>query len=132
LEKQGYVDRGTSRPGVLPCKRFLLFANEIQKNQGWREINKHAPDLGQRSMVYESNRIDNSVPRLSQNEVVVTTYSELVKSLPQPDPQTVQSWRDSKLDVVAATEKWTKEHIKEAGLLHQIDWYRVSILRPHI
>lgn len=88
------------------------------------------PDVADRSMIFESKRIDNSTGKLKSSIIVFTTYSELVKSLPMPEPELIQKWEKDGKDVVLHTQKWIKKQIKkgECGLLHQAQWYRVSAL----
>jgi hypothetical protein len=60
-------------------------------------------------MIFESKRPDNSQHKLESSEIVLTSYSELIKSLPQPDPQTIRKWREDELDIAFETLEWTKK-----------------------
>lgn len=78
-------------------------------------------------MIFESSRRDNSIPKLCNSDIVLASYGELVKSLPQPDPQTVKNWKDHELDVGQCTLEWIQKNRDGAGLLHKVPWYRVSL-----
>ncbi|CZT51239.1 uncharacterized protein RSE6_12359 [Rhynchosporium secalis] len=110
--------RGNTRDGVW---------KDLQKGQTWLELNEHTSDLGDTSMVYESKRMDNSMSRMSKSDVVITTYGELVKSLPQPDPDTIRRWKKENQDIGDMTLQWTKENMEGAGMLHQVQWHRIII-----
>ena len=78
-------------------------------------------------MIYDSSNLDNSGERMSMCEVVITSYHEVIKSLPQPDANTIQEWINQKLDVDEMTFVWTEKNLENAGLLHEVPWYRVSV-----
>jgi hypothetical protein len=100
-----------------------------QRNQWWREIKLHTPYLARRGKIFESNRLDNDQYQLENYEIVLTNYSELVKSLPKPDKKTIKRWKDDgEPDIADKIFEWTKKNLKKGGLLHTINWYRVSSL----
>jgi len=111
---------------MYPIHFHNFTLTESQKIQWWREIKKHAPKLAARSMIYDSRRDDNSIEKLESSELVLTTYSEIVKSLPQPDPQQIKKWRESGLDIPYKTSEWSGKNFKRGGDLHKVKWYRVS------
>ncbi len=77
-------------------------------------------------MLFEANRFDISITKLSKQDIVLTTYSELIKSLPKPEPETIQDCKDHRKDAAKETLKWSQNHLSNGGLLHQVPWYRVS------
>ncbi|XMA09396.1 hypothetical protein WAI453_002187 [Rhynchosporium graminicola] len=89
----GLIVANPQIPDLAITKATLWIAPASLKGQTWLELNKHTSDLGDTSMVYESKRMDNSMSRMSKSDVVITTYGELVKSLPQPDPDTIRRWK---------------------------------------
>lgn len=81
--------------------------------------------------------------QITDNEIVIASFSDVVRSLPFLDEETLKGLRkadrerarglgDGKKikaedDDSSAYEEWIKENIKSAGLLHQVNWFRVSL-----
>ncbi|KAK0109738.1 hypothetical protein ONS95_002416 [Cadophora gregata] len=114
-----------------PVKTTLVIVPPGLRAQWWDELVTHAPEVSKMSMVYDSKNIDKSGEKLRMCEVVITSYNEVIKSLPQPDVGTIQEWTDQKLDVEQMTFKWTQENMDGAELLHQVPWYRIVIDEAH-
>ncbi|KAL2068826.1 hypothetical protein VTL71DRAFT_15164 [Oculimacula yallundae] len=113
---------------LLTVKATLVIVPASLKSQWWSELAIHTPDLIDTSMVFESKRVDNAISKMSKCSIVITTYGELIKSLPQPDAAKIRMWEKKQLDIREMTLKWTKKHIEDkGGLLHCIPWYRIII-----
>jgi len=82
-------------------------------------------------MIFKSSAEDNTATRMKNSDIVLTTYWELFNSIGYPSKETIRQWtKNEKLDLLEELERWTNKYkiIEEAsGLLHQIDWYRVSL-----
>jgi hypothetical protein len=76
-------------------------------------------------MCFVGSNEDNSIQRITDCDVVLTTFSELMRSIPWPDKKTLARWKNQKLNRLAATKIYIEEHMDEAGFLHRVDWYRV-------
>ncbi|CZS89555.1 uncharacterized protein RAG0_00905 [Rhynchosporium agropyri] len=127
----GLIVTNPQIPDLAITKATLWIVPASLKGQTWLELNEHTSDLGDTSMVYESKRMDNSMSRMSKSDVVITTYGELVKSLPQPDPDTIRRWKKEDQDIGDMTLQWTKENMEGAGMLHQVQWHRIIIDECH-
>lgn len=77
-----------------------------------------------------ADKENNSVRRISNNEVVLTTYNAVQKSFLEPDPETMAELREAArcedLSMAEVLERWINNK-KKAGYLHKIHWYRVSL-----
>ncbi len=109
-------------------ENFSLMLISRQIYQWLYELKRHAGELGDSVMLYESSNKDNSAKRLKSNDIVLASYRELFISLPQPDKETIKSWVKAKpkVNLSQKLREWVELHKHEKGLLHQIDWYRVS------
>jgi len=74
---------------------------------------------------FKASARGNSAAKLKTNDIVLATYAELMKSIPWPDKKTVTRIKKEGKTV----QKYIAENIDKVGGLHQIDWYRVSVLR---
>lgn len=78
-------------------------------------------------MQFKSSLEDNSTTRLKQNDIVLTTYWELMQSLPNPDKKLVAAWVAAELDLFEEYQTWADQHPELMGMLHRVNWYRVSL-----
>lgn len=82
---------------------YSNFSDSYQKSQWLGEIKQHISELGENTAIYKGSAEDNTLTRLKNSDVVLTTYCELAHSILQPDPKTVQRWKkDNKIDLFAA------------------------------
>jgi SNF2 family DNA or RNA helicase len=84
-------------------------------------------------LIYNNADKDNNNPRrINMNQVVLTTYAQIRKSFPFPDAETLQELREKaaeeKKSLAEVIQDWVTENKKQAGCLHKIHWYRVSLL----
>lgn len=82
-------------------------------------------------MVFRAANEDNTITRLKSSDIVLTTYWELMKSLPSSPKKIVKMWEqlakeDNSFDMVGAFDKWASDNAECRGLLHRVHWYRVS------
>lgn len=77
---------------------------------------------------------------LEAMDIVIAGYEAVMYSCPWPDRNTIntlkEEQRERKLDLgiedqdddFQPFEKWIEDHVEDhGGLLHKIDWYRVSL-----
>jgi hypothetical protein len=84
-------------------------------------------------LIYNNSDTDNNTPRrIVYNEVVLTTYNVIRKNFPNLDNETMQRLRNQAAEdersLAEVIQDWVTEKKKDAGCLHKIHWYRVSIL----
>ena len=114
----------SSLVSIFHRRTFSILLTRGERHQWFDEIKKHTPyeDV----MIFNSSQEDINASRMTKEAIVLTTYHEMMKSIPYPDKTTIDEFKRKKLDVDKAIEDWIKEHMHEAGLLHQVNWYRVS------
>lgn len=78
-----------------------------------------------------TDRENNTARRINHNEVVLTTYAVIRKSLPVLDNETMQQLRkkaaDEEKSFAEVLQGWVTQKKKLAGCLHNIHWYRVRV-----
>jgi hypothetical protein len=84
-------------------------------------------------LIYNNSDTDNNTPRrIYHNDVVLTTYAMIRKSFPVPDDETMQRLNkkaaEEEKSLAEVVQDWVVKNKKDAGCLHQIHWYRVSML----
>jgi len=77
-------------------------------------------------MLFKGFHEDNSELRVKDNDIVITTYKEVLNSLPWPDKKTEATMKKKNMDLQEQLEYYITNHMDDAGLLHTIRWYRVS------
>lgn len=118
----------------------------MQVHQWGCEVVKHVKEgIFKRILVYEAKKGDDKT-RVTDCNIVITTFAEVSKSCPFPDEQTKRNLKmadrdrahelgggspiPAEVDDSRALEDWIEENIDDAGLLHKIEWYRVSFWCP--
>jgi len=84
-------------------------------------------------LIYNNSDTDNNDPRrIVYNEVVLTTYNVIRMNFPNLDNETMERLcnkaADEERSLAEVVQDWVTEKKKHAGCLHNIHWYRVSIL----
>jgi len=133
------ADRGTCEEGSenhIDCcdeqsgksiflTKFYILLTRAKRHQWFDEIKKHTSY--EKVMLFKSSNEDNNVFRLAQEDIVLTTYHELMKSIPFPDKDTIEEFQRQKINVDDAIQHYIDDHMEEdAGLLHKVNWYRVG------
>ncbi|KAF4627636.1 hypothetical protein G7Y89_g10521 [Cudoniella acicularis] len=109
-------------------KATLVVGPSSIKSQWYSEIWRHTPQLYETTTIYQSSAADNTLTKLTNSAIVLTTYWELFNSMPSPPKALIDAWKaDKNVDEWGELERWTAEHMEEAGLLHQVDWYRIVL-----
>lgn len=114
----------------------------MQLSQWMKELKKHGGDSIEKIDVYKASDNRDAIIYTS-SDVVLTTFRQLMESLPWPDKETLSILRrrgkseDRHTDDAECShvEGFIKKHWERAGVLHQIDFYRVRsplILRTNI
>jgi hypothetical protein len=100
----------------------------------WRaEIGKHIADDEINVVVYrKSQKLEKQA--VQSADIVVTTYNQLLTSCPWPTKEwfaklaRVRAEEGGSIDEETDIEKWIDKNRKDrADVLHQINWYRVSL-----
>ena len=83
-------------------------------------------------LIYNNTDTDNNNPRrINMNQVVLTTYTQVRKSFPFPDTETMQELNEKaaeeKKSLAEVIQDWVAKKKNDAGFLHHIHWYRVSL-----
>jgi hypothetical protein len=86
-------------------------------------------------LIYNNSDTDNNMPRrIVYNEVVLTTYNVIRMNFPSLDNETMERLcnraAEEERSLTEVIQDWVTEKKKDAGCLHNIHWYRVSILLP--
>jgi hypothetical protein len=86
-------------------------------------------------LIYNNSDTDNNTPRrIVYNEVVLTTYNVIRMNFPNLDNETMERLynraAEEERSLTEVIQDWVTEKKKDAGCLHNIHWYRVSILLP--
>lgn len=86
-----------------------------------------------RVLIYNPTDTDNnSVSRMTDQDVVLTTPEGVQRSFPKGKGKSITSDLDSQaaedeLSSPEVLEAWVEDNKDEAGLLHQVHWYRVRL-----
>jgi hypothetical protein len=80
--------------------------------------------------IYKSSDKDYDDYDLTQADVVLTTYHELSISCPFPSKKQIAELKQHHKDVDVGIENWVSNSMDDAGLLHQLTWYRVRDFLP--
>jgi SNF2 family DNA or RNA helicase len=105
---------------VAPSSLIAQWKSEIAKHAEDRYIN--------RVMIYRSSKVpDSSEPELflTQHDIVITSYHEVMKSMPDltPPPDITDD---------AAKARWVKAHFEaNKGALHRVKWHRLVLDEAH-
>ncbi|KAM3086007.1 hypothetical protein ACMFMG_003056 [Clarireedia jacksonii] len=127
---------GNPRPDGLPRKEvgptLVVCPSSIAKQ--WRaEIETHIADDDLNVIVFrKAQKLERQ--SVQNADMVVTTYNQVMMSCPWPsdkwfaDLARSRVHRGGSIDEETAIEEWISENRKEfAGILHQINWYRVVL-----
>jgi len=95
-------------------------------------------------MIYDAKK-ENNITRVTDCDIVITTYAEVARSCPFPDEDILRELKKTARKKVCGTgggpkikaadddsqvqEDWIREHESEGGLLHKIEWYRVRCIK---
>ena len=107
-----------------PVRPTLIVATPALVSQWYKEIGFHVEKKAAGKVIkYMSTRgkSENDVQAMSKNDIVLTTYTEVMKSLPKFDaPVELQTAREK--------SEWWDKHLEEnKGLLHRVQWRRIVL-----
>ncbi len=80
---------------------------------------------------YESADKNNTYLKLTDNDVVLATYTAVERESPTPSPKILKRL-EAKADETNETiervvDEWKRGKMKQSYFLHKIEWYRVSL-----
>lgn len=105
-------------------KTTLIVATAALTTQWLQEIDKHAGTALGSVIVYRSgSRIMSNTPvaMLSSMDVVITSYQEVLRSMPKNEPPLELVTKEAK-------EQWWKNELRtKKGVLHQMTWHRIIL-----
>jgi SNF2 family DNA or RNA helicase len=103
-------------------KATLIVVPASLLSQWKAEIKEHVDDrIFQKVMSYKASA-DASVNILSDCDIVLTSYTEVMRSWPFP------TTAEEKSDVKnSGIETWYSDHDSEKGDLHRVKWYRIVL-----
>ncbi|RDW80387.1 hypothetical protein BP5796_05085 [Coleophoma crateriformis] len=107
------------------CKTTLIVVPSAVISQWLEEIRKHVnTSVFPRVLHFKASR---NIPLITiqDQDIVITSYAEVMNSFPYPDRQCLAKLRDEGL------EKWLREADEYKGDLHRIQWYRVVLDEAH-
>ena len=100
-----------------------------QLHQWKAELRKHAK-VGKILIYNPTDEDNNTVRRISDNDVVLTTYNAIQKSFPHPDQEAMadlkEKARSEEISMAEVLQDWLAAKKKSSAYLHKIHWYRVS------
>ncbi|KAF7951600.1 hypothetical protein EAE96_006903 [Botrytis aclada] len=108
-------------------------------SQWKKELKKHAGNTITKIDIYKASE-ERDASLYTSADVVLTTYKELTKSLPWPDKKTLQILKmrgKGKKRLIedaesSHVETYIRDNLDKAGVLHQIEWYRVLVDEGHL
>lgn len=107
------------------CKTTLIIATNPLVTQWMKEFTKHCEDgaVGEIMKHCAGSRLvtNNIVESLQRSNVVITTYSEVLRSYPKNEPP------EEYVTEVQKEQWWAKYFEEKKGPLHRIFWYRVVL-----
>ena len=107
------------------CKTTLIVATNPLVSQWMKEFEKHCKEgaIGEIMKYCSGSRLmtNNTVDSLQRSNVVLTTYSEVLRSYPKKEPPEEYVTDEQK------EQWWTKYLEEKKGPLHRIFWYRVVL-----
>jgi len=112
-------------PKDYPCKTTLLVASPALLTQWAREIQTHVdPELKMSVLKYgHGTRVESTAGAevLKAHDIILTTYSEVMKSYPKNEPPEELQTAEEKM-------RWWKETYEtNRGVLHRMLFYRVVL-----
>ncbi|RDW69265.1 hypothetical protein BP6252_08285 [Coleophoma cylindrospora] len=109
----------------IKCKTTLIVVPSAVISQWLEEIRKHVDaSVFPRVLHFKASR---NIPLITiqDQDIVVTSYAEVMNSFPYPDRECLAKLRDGGL------EKWLREADEYKGDLHKVQWYRVVLDEAH-
>ncbi|EPE28424.1 P-loop containing nucleoside triphosphate hydrolase [Glarea lozoyensis ATCC 20868] len=103
---------------VVPAGLVVQWHEEIIKHRESGHLKK--------ILMYKSSKSNVSKEILESLDIVICSYQEVMKQFPFPDTQDM-------IDLARVHPgRWLTRSGEEAGLLHQINWYRVVLDEAHL
>ncbi|KAI9705595.1 MAG: hypothetical protein M1836_006351 [Candelina mexicana] len=112
-------------PESNPYKSTLIVATPALVTQWMNEIRKHSEEgaIGEVIKYHAGNRVEtnNTIQTLQRTNVILTTYTEVLKSYPKYRPPKKLITPQQKLD-------WWEEHFeRNKGVLHRVMFHRIVL-----
>ena len=104
----------------------LIVAPTSVIDQWMEEIYVHTQESVFPKIYHYSSKSKMSRAIIESLDIVVTSYTEVMRQFPWPDDKT-----EKRLIKSIGFDNWLKQVYDEAGVLHQISWYRVVLDEAH-
>lgn len=93
--------------------------------QWMKEIRKHVEEKAMARVLHYKRSQKLELIVLQDQDVVLTTYNEVMKSYVHPSDEELAKWETTGKD------HWKERVTELRGQLHQVDWYRVVLDEAH-
>jgi len=121
------IVNGQPRKNTGQDRTTLLVASPALLGQWGKEIEQHT-DCGLKVMKYGAgNRIDSNAAFevLKHHDIILTSYSEVMKSYPKNEPPIECQTAEQKIDW------WKKTYDSQRGVLHRMRFLRIVLDEAH-